>query len=675
MQKTPLYLTLTFFVFILTCTLLSITFVNAQTTGNSWPMFCGDLSHSGRSSSTVPLTNQTLWIKVTDGQIRSSIALVDNVLYTGAFGGYVYAFDAVTGNTLWSIKTGGDVWCSPAVSNGLVYIGSNDFSFYALDAETGNTLWSFETGGGVWSSPAVVGNVVYVGSTDNRFYAFNAQTGAELWSYTTGGQIRSSPIVVDNVVYFVSQDGYFYALDAGTGSMLWRSLTNEGDTYTNSSPAYNGGVVYIGSTDGNIYAFDAGTGSTVWNYQTNDGKVSSSPAITEGLLYIGSEGGTFYCLNAQSGNVVWSKDLGSAIYAPPTLADGKVLIGTWAGELYVLNAQTGDVVWTYNTDGSVFAPMVAVNGAVFVGAYDDNLYAFGQYNPTAVSETPTPPPSNTVPTTTSPTTNTKLTTTVWTPQPTNAFVAPTVAFVGTAVASVVVAASTAQGVPTDKLVKEFQKVLPSGVKSWLSSFVASKRKLKVEEKTGSVFKPTKPELLVYVLAIAFMTVSFAYVKVEQLADIFIVLPTFFATSILVAFSKTFISIVYSRHKGVWTEYKLWYFGIALFLITTFALKTPFSKPARSVSYSPKYTAKIGASIAVMSILLSLAFAGMFLTLIAGGFVLIGSAGLAMCIIDALFDTFPVAPMNGKMIFKVSKKVWLLLFLTTLSIYIAWLLLA
>ena len=203
----------------------------------------------------------------------------------------------------------------------------------------------------------------------------------------------------------------------------------------------------------------------------------------------------------------------------------------------------------------------------------------------------------------------------------------------------------------------------------------SKRKLKVEEKTGSVFKPTKTEVLVYVVAIALLTLSFAYVKVEQLSDILVILPTFFATSILVVFSKTFISIVYSRYKGVWTEYKIWYLGIALFLITTFALKTPFSKPARSVSYSPKFTPKMGATLAVISILLSLAFAAMFLGLLAGGFVLIGSAGLAMCIIDALFDTFPVSPMNGKRVFDFSKKVWLLLFVTTLTIYLLWLFLA
>ncbi len=252
-----------------------------------------------------------------------------------------------------------------------------------------------------------------------------------------------------------------------------------------------------------------------------------------------------------------------------------------------------------------------------------------------------------------------LTTTVWTPDTPNAVVAPVAAVVGTAVASVVVAAAVAPaGVPTDGIVKQIQNLLPSTVKSWLSSFVASKRKLKVEEKTGSAFKPTKPEALVYIIAIALLALSFAYVKVDSLNQILIVLPTILATSILVGFAKTFISIIYSRRQGVWTEYKLWYFGLVIFVFTTLLFRTPFSKPARSVSYSPKYTKQLGSKLSIASIFMSLSFGVFFLALMLGGFTLIGSTGLAMCIIDAFFDTFPIKPMNGKTVFDYSKKFWI-----------------
>jgi hypothetical protein len=153
-----------------------------------------------------------------------------------------------------------------------------------------------------------------------------------------------------------------------------------------------------------------------------------------------------------------------------------------------------------------------------------------------------------------------------------------------------------------------------------------------------------------------------------------VLPTILATSILVGFLKTFVLIAYSRKQGVWTEHKVWYFGLATFLVTTFAFKVPFSSPSRSVHHAPKFTKRLGAILSSAEIFISLAFAGLFSLLLVGGFVVIGSIGLAMCIIGAFFDTFPIAPMNGRTIFDYSKTLWAVLFIVTLVLYAFWLLL-
>ena len=80
---------------------------------------------------------------------------------------------------LWSYTTGGDVDSSPAVANGVVYVGSTDNNLYALNASTGAKLWSYATGDGVLSSPAVANGVVYVGSYDYNVYAFGLPRGLE----------------------------------------------------------------------------------------------------------------------------------------------------------------------------------------------------------------------------------------------------------------------------------------------------------------------------------------------------------------------------------------------------------------------------------------------------------------------------------------------------------------
>ena len=70
--------------------------------------------------------------------------------------------------------------------------------------------------------------------------------------------------------------------------------------------------------------------------------------------------------------------------------------------------------------------------------------------------------------------------------------------------------------------------------------------------------------------------------------------------------------------------------------------------------------------------MSLAFAGFFYLLLLSGIKVVGGTGLAMCLIDAFFDTFPIAPMNGRTIFNHSKKVWAAFFAETLALYVSWL---
>jgi len=79
----------------------------------------------------------------------------------------------MTGNILWMTPTGGDVVSSPAVANGVVYVGSFDHKLYALDARTGAILWSSATGDSIYSSPTVIDGVVYIGSQDHHLYAFH----------------------------------------------------------------------------------------------------------------------------------------------------------------------------------------------------------------------------------------------------------------------------------------------------------------------------------------------------------------------------------------------------------------------------------------------------------------------------------------------------------------------
>lgn len=622
---------------------------------DDWQMFRHDLVHSGYSTSPAPAINQTSWIRATPDALRASPAIVDGVVYEGTFGGDIFAVNAKTGALIWNITVGDAIWSSPAVADGVVYVGSNDFYLYALKADTGAKLWQFNTGGGVFSAPSVHGGRVFIGSTDNRVYALDAGTGAQLWSYETGGQVRSSPAIAEGALFIYSQDGYVYALNATSGALLWKTMTAPGDSYTTSSPAVSGGIVYVGSWDNRIRALNATTGTQLW-YHTTGGITECSPAVAYGMVFVGSDGGGLGAFNASTGEMIWGFPTDSQVYSSPAVADGMVFFGTWYGDIYALDAYTGALKWNYRAGGGIFSSPAIADGLMCIGSYDGKLYAFGSYSGGYV------PPE-------------EFDQSGWSPEPANAAGAAAAAVLATGAASMVsVSIAGPIGGIGEAISEKLKDLLPGNLKKWLEYFIASKRKLKVEGKSGSPFVPMPGEWVAYAVSVALLAVSFAYVKAGSLSELASLLPVYFATSIVVGLVKRYFTIAFLRSRGVWSEHKVWIFGLALFAFTTLVFRVPFSTPTRNVSHSANYTGYIKARVAISWITIGLAFTGLFALLMPLGFVQVGSAGLAMCILGALFDALPIPPLVGKDLFDENKRLWAIFFAATLAIYVAWLLL-
>ncbi len=410
-------------------------------------------------------------------------------------------------------------------------------------------------------------------------------------------------------------------------------------------------------------------------------------------------------------------------------SDGTTIIKQWTGldtsrgvaigdydndglnDLAFTEGGTADRVTVYKSDGVTVIKQFTGLGEVAdvdIGDYNnDGLFDFAlcEYDTSRVtvqyaSETTTPTPSITptptptitaspsvsptssstvTPTTTpapsSPPMVDQLVTVAWVPPPENAAVATVVTAVAVgAVAAVAAAVGNPVGTAAGKAAEKTSDLLSESVKKWLAEFLSSRRKPALDPKTGSSFLPTKPEVLAYAVSLVVLTISFSYVKVLDFTQILAVLPTILVTAIIVEFVKTFSMVALARKLGVWTEHRIWYFGLAMFLITTFAFGIPFSSPSRTLYCSPQFTKRREGVVASVAILVTLAFAGLFFALLISGFTLIGSTGLAMCIIMAFLDAFPVAPMNGKAIFEHSKVAWAALFAATLAIYLSWLIL-
>ncbi len=352
---------------------------------NSWLMFHSDLSHTGVSSSAAP-TNTLLWSYQTNGEVYSSPAIANGIVYVGSEDGWMYAFQASTGALLWKFETGAEIMGSPAVANGVVYFGSDDTYVYAVNATTGSQIWKIETttlSGLIQGSPTVAEGVVYIGSGDHYLYALNAATGATNWRFHANGEVQSSPAVVNGIVYVGSSDYSMYAINASTGTQVWRYGTS---SYVFSAPAVANGLVYFGSWDHNVYAVNALTGVLSWYRQTG-GKVQSSPAVAHGIVYVGSEDNYLYALDGSSGDLQWKYETGDQVVSSPALAGGFVYVGSSDKNVYAINAITGTVAWSHTTPDQIWGSPAIVDGVLYIGTMSQTsgaIYAIG-----SISDWPT----------------------------------------------------------------------------------------------------------------------------------------------------------------------------------------------------------------------------------------------------------------------------------------------
>lgn len=354
----------------------------AVSAGNQ-SMFRGGLDHSGVYSGTAPRHEPKLkWQFATGGQVISSAAVANGVLYVGSTDHQLYAFDLQTGQPKWKFPTGSSISSSPAVAGGIVYFASYDGNFYAVNAATGKLKWKFETEGerrfshrnlhGVqpsgethndpWdfflSSPAVFNGAVYFGSGDNYVYSLDAATGSLKWKFRTGDVVHASPAIADGILYIGSWDSMLYALDAATGAGKWGFQAgfdpqNGNQQGFQSSPAVSGGVVYTGCRDSNVYAIDATTGKKKWAVSNNGSWVMPTPLVYEGKVYFGtSDTGLLRIVDAATGADVATIDAKWPVYSLPAIANGTVYVGTFGGKLLAIDVKTRETLWEFQTEAS-----------------------------------------------------------------------------------------------------------------------------------------------------------------------------------------------------------------------------------------------------------------------------------------------------------------------------------
>jgi outer membrane protein assembly factor BamB len=350
--------------------------INSGLMDSSWPMYCHDTRHTGRSPySATNATGVVKWRIATFGPVYGGTAIDKNgMIYVGS-----YDLNAVypNGSLKWKFLVGLIV-CTPAIAeDGTIYFGAvaGNGCLYAMNPN-GTVKWTYQTGGDLDSSP-VIGDdgTIYVGSGSKTIHAIYPN-GTRKWVFNTNHVVLSSPAIgPDGTIYCGCHDTYLYALYPENGTLKWKYKT--GDWIRVSPCIGDDGTIYVISFDCNLHAVNP-NGTMIW--KTYLGQAGTSPTIgLDGTIYCGYR--DLYAINPENGSVKWVYDVPGTVEGgtPCSSIDGTIYLGTWEGGYLIAVNPDGTEQWRKNigyfTDSP---PAISADGTVYIGSHEDAFYAFGK---------------------------------------------------------------------------------------------------------------------------------------------------------------------------------------------------------------------------------------------------------------------------------------------------------
>ena len=346
---------------------------------SSWPMFRGEHGLLGRASGTLPDSLTAVWKFKTNDSIKSSPAIVDDLVFIGSSDDNIYAIDLESGQQVWTYKTTDAIEAAPCVIEGSVFVGSLDGFLYALDAKKGSLKWKYQTDGQIlgaanWTRSPDGRIWILVGSYDNKLHCVDSTNGKVVWTYETDNYINGSPAVSDQKTVFGGCDAMIHVVSLIDGS---RVTQIDSGSYIAASAAFLDGEVYVGNYDNIFMKADIAAGKVVWEYAGSDAPFFSSPAVGENVVIFGGRDERVHCVGRDDGKVVWTFQTRGEVDSSPVICGDKVIVGSEDGRLYVIRLSDGSGVWSYEIGQPITSSPAVARGMVVVGCDDGYVYAFG----------------------------------------------------------------------------------------------------------------------------------------------------------------------------------------------------------------------------------------------------------------------------------------------------------
>lgn len=332
-------------------------------------MYRGGPRHDGQLAGPAPATTPELaWRFDTGGEVYSSPAIANGVLYVASKDGILYALDAASGAERWRFRVSEYVTrSSPAVIDGTVYIGGG-FGFYALDATTGAQRWSVPIRYAGQASPTVANGVVIVTSQEGWIYALKAETGETVWRTATDGLAFGAPAIINDQVIYGTDNGVVNNVELASGRLTWRA-TVAGAVF--ASPVASESTVVVTTQAGTLIALDLVDGKQRWSFAHGGSETAS---LSESLVVLSASDAGIYGIDPATGEQRWMYPAGKRDVSAPVTTGDMVLAG--AGDtLLALDPTTGAALWYFLAGDVIETSPVVVDGYVFFGSRDGFVYA------------------------------------------------------------------------------------------------------------------------------------------------------------------------------------------------------------------------------------------------------------------------------------------------------------
>lgn len=162
----------------------------------------------------------------------------------------ITAYELSGGAELWRVECmSGEVGSSPAVADGVVYGASEYATCIAIDGATGEKLWEAGDYLPECASLAATKDLVFCATSYGMVCAYDAKTGEVKKEHDLTTPFYSSPMVVEGKVYLFSNSGKAYIFSSSSFELITSFETGE---KTFATPAFTDGMMIV-RTDKSLY--------------------------------------------------------------------------------------------------------------------------------------------------------------------------------------------------------------------------------------------------------------------------------------------------------------------------------------------------------------------------------------------------------------------------------------